>query len=277
MIDDRGTLVHVLSSARYEGVRVSAFLPGSIEIKTESASSFGLRNRSSRLDAPVDVPWDSTYKANVVASQDYTGCYLVLLFYDLGFIDGRVDNPALSFAFQKIGNLKAGIETKITAAFHYVDPLQKRVVYIPMFFSRGAEIRTEFADVLGQLFRRVEMLRHQKVIESYIQMNRHATLHAQSYLRFPPVFPTGVDPAELPIGLNVEFTVNADGTVEDIELSKVVRTEVLIGIQRAIGGWLFVPELRDGQPKVSRVSMQLAFESQAKKASASPAGQPSGN
>jgi hypothetical protein len=260
VIDDRGNRVHVLSSASYNAARANSFLPGSIAIKTESAVSYGQVRKFANTNDPTYRPVDSTYEATVVASQAYAGCYLVLLFFDQRFLDGRVDNPSISIAFQNIGDLPAGIETKVSAVFHYVDYKKTGLVYLPLYFSNGVEILTDQLEGASRLFRCVDMQRHKMVMDAYLQKNPHSTIRALPYLRFPPVFPGGLVPGSIPADLKVDFTVNADGTVDGVQLSKTVRTDVLVGIRRAIQGWLYVPALQAGFPQSSSVSMLLDFK-----------------
>ena len=183
-----------------------------------------------------------------------------MVYFDEGYPGGRTDVSSATFAFQRIGDLPAGVETKVTAVFHYVDLHGRWMVYLPLYFSHGAEIRTNHANDTARLFRRGEMLRHGKLIEAYFQENPRSTLRASPYLRFPPIFPGSVDPATIPSGLKVDFTVGADGTVEDATLTDKVQPEILAGVQRAVQGWLYFPKLESGQPVRSRVSMELDFQ-----------------
>jgi hypothetical protein len=44
-----------------------------------------------------------------------------MVYFDEGYPGGRTDVSSATFAFQRIGDLPAGVETKVTAVFHYVD------------------------------------------------------------------------------------------------------------------------------------------------------------
>jgi hypothetical protein len=280
LIDSQGSPIRLPSSAGYRPARANAFLPGSIEVRRQSASASQLRRvfrlqGAGTIDGGV-IDESGRYEATVVASQVYSGCYLAIVFFDQGFLDGQTDDLSAMVAFQKIVDLKAGAETKITADFGYIDPKSRSRTYLPLFFSHGAEIRTNFADDSARLFQRIEKLRYEKSLALYLQTNPRATAPAKPYLRFPPVFPAGVDPAAIPAELGVDFTVTSGGTVEGVLLSETVQADVLTGIQRAVQGWLFYPRLENGQPVSTAVSCKLDFGRPMPKGVAGMARQPAG-
>lgn len=262
VVDNQGAMTRLSSSAAYEPVRAKAFLPGSITVKWEHSTSKQVVNVSKMGGQVVGRSLESEgtdFAAGIVASQAYSGCYVVLIFFDQGILDGSADTPAARFAFENIGDLPAGVEKKVTANFGYVDP-KRRSVYQVLFFSRGSEIRSNQADEVGLLFRRTELLRHQKVLALYLQKNPQATLKAVPYLRFPPIFLDEGAPAGVPAGLRVDYTVQDDGTVGDVQLSSTVPAGVLTGIQRAVQGWLYFPRLENGRPQPTPVSIELDIQ-----------------
>ena len=284
--DNHGTPLRLPSSATYEPVRAGAFLPGSLEIRGQEASSSQLRRTyrfiggggaevsgGGEVDGGV-LSEGSRYEATVVASQAYPACYLVLVFFDPGFLDGSSDSPSGMVAFQRVGDLPAGVETKIKAYFGYLDEKHRNMAYIPLYFSHGAEIRTSQAENSARFFRHMEMLRHRRLVDLYFQRNPRATLPAKPYLRFPPIFPPGVGRASVPDKLEVDFTVSSDGTVEEVTVPSAVPAEVLAGIQRTVQGWLFFPKLENGQPVESATSLVLDFKGPAQRGGAGEAGPP---
>ena len=277
--DNHGAQLRLPSSATYEPARASGFLPGSIEIKGQAASSSQLRRAyrfsgGETIDGGV-LSEGSEYQATVVASQAYPACYLVLVFFDPGFLDGSADSASAMVAFQSIGDLPAGVETKVKAYYGFLDARSRSMGYIPLYFSHGGEIRTSLAEESARFFRRIELLRHKRMVDLYFQRNPRATLPARPYLRFPPIFPPGTDRASIPDRLEVDFTVSTDGTVEGVTLSKAVQADVLAGIQRTIQGWLYLPKLQNGQPVESATSLVLNFKGPAQRGGAGAASAPS--
>ncbi len=281
VIENQGTSIRLPQTATYRPERASAFMPGSLEIRKQEAESNMLRRTVilngglGEVDGGVDFA-GSHYETKVVASRAYSGCFLVILFFDRDYLSGETDDSGATVAFEKIGDLPAGVETKVEADFAYIDFKHRNLTYIPLFFSHGTELRTSFADDSAQLFRHIEMLRHRKLIPYYFQKNPRTTAPAQPYLRFPPIFPAGTDLSALPPELKVDYTVTSEGTVEGVRLSQTVPADVLAGIQRAVQGWLYVPQLANGQPMTSLASAELGFKGPAPKGSAAPASQAPG-
>jgi hypothetical protein len=77
IVDDHGAPVRLISHASYEAARAVAFLPGSIEIREETALSTDvLRAVNGDPNRVVDRrPGNSNYEATVVASRAYSDCY----------------------------------------------------------------------------------------------------------------------------------------------------------------------------------------------------------
>ncbi len=275
VIDRDGKQVRLPDSATYETDRASGFLPGAIAVEAQSASS-------NRTDIVVKFPngsqvsgaiahEGSDYESTVVASRDFAECYVVLVFFDVGYLSGDTDDPGLAVAFQSIGDLRGGVATKVKADFGYVDFSKRKLFYLPLYFSHGVEIRTNFADESARLFRRVEMIRHERILERYRQSNPKATLEAAPYFRFSPILPENADLSAIPELVRVDFAVTTDGTVEDVTFSEKLPPGVAAAIRRALGGWLFTPKLVNGLPFGSNVALNLRFGKAKPDAGARPA------
>lgn len=263
VVDDKGTQVRLASSAAYEPVRANAFLPGSIEVKGQTASSKQVTNvyrfsNGSEIRGGIRSE-GSEYKATIVASQAFPRCYLVLLFFEEDFLEGLTDNPYSAIAFQNIGDVHAGVETKVNASFGYIDPSRRALGYLPLLFSRGGEIRTNYTDDFSWFFRRVEMVRHKRLVARYLEKNPRTTSPVRPYLRFPPVFPPGLDRSGIPAQIDVDFTVTSEGNVEEVKLPKTAQADALAAIARALQGWLYLPRLDNGQPVDTALSFEFDF------------------
>lgn len=275
LVERDGKRVPLPDGTSFQVDRVGGFLPGSLEVKTQSAES-SQTEMVLRLPNGTEVSGGiaregSTYQARVVASRAYPDCFVALMFFDVGYLDGMTNAPGFVLAFQGIGDLAAGAETRVSADFGFIDFRKHKRFYIPMYFSRGVEIRTNFADDEARLYRRVEMLRHEKALDAYRRHNPKASLDAAPYYRFSPVFTDDLDPATVPDVVRVAFAVTPDGTVEDVSLADRVPKGVDLAVRRALGGWLYMPRLVNGLPYRTNVEMFLRFP---RPKAAAPAGSP---
>jgi hypothetical protein len=154
----------------------------------------------------------------------------------------------------------------VKADFGYLDFGSRPYSFIPLFFTRGREIRTNYADNAAMLFRHVEMLRHQKMLAAYLRKHPRDTAAPVAYLRFAPVFTPGFDQATLPGRIRVGYTVASDGTVEGIEFAPAVPAEAVAAIQRALAGWLYLPRLLNGEPVSTAMATDFLFQAAAQPA-----------
>ena len=263
VVESDGRRVRVPAASGFQTARANRFLPGSLEVREQAESSSKVSRvwkftNGGQADGGV-LSAGSEYRATVVASRDYPECYVALLFYGVGYLRGETDDPQMAVAFTPLGDLRAGVETKVKAGFAYVDFGGRPMYYLPIFFSRGHEIRSNMADTLGLLFRRVEMLRHGRALALYRSKNPSATLAASPYLQFPPILPEHADLSGVPATARVDFAVTEDGTVEDVTPAVVLPPAVADAVQRALGGWLFMPKLVNGIPRRCMVALDLDF------------------
>jgi outer membrane biosynthesis protein TonB len=59
--------------------------------------------------------------------------------------------------------------------------------------------------------------------------------------------------------MTARFSVTAAGHVEDVRLSAPASQEIEASLRDAIGGWLFLPQIKAGSPVACRVEVPLRF------------------
>jgi hypothetical protein len=259
-VEDGGVTVRLPQKATYDPVRVSQFGPGWIEVRVDTAESGEVRQKwllnGSEIDGGV-FSASSTFACRVKSQQACTDCYLAIIYFRHAYLNGDEDSGAL-VAFQKIGPLAAGVETRVRAVFGYIKN-PEQYAYLPLFFSRGWEIRSNYSELSAVVFHRSEMLRHQRLLDAYLQKHVRDTLPPKAYARFPPSFGPDVDRTRIPATARVDYGVTAGGTVDGIEVSAPLDPNALAAIQRALGGWLYMPRLENGVAVGTAVSTQLEF------------------
>ncbi len=264
VIEAQGKEIRLSPQTRFEPARANAYAAGALEVKVKDVSSSQRRRQwSINHSAPIDggiMRESSHFECEVTPSQAYKGCYLVLLFFYADFLNGQSDDAGAMAAFQRIGDLAPGAETKVKADFGFLDFGQRSFSFLPLFFTRGVEIRTNYVDNAALLFRRVEMQRHQKLLTAYLLQHPRDTAAAVPYLRFAPVFAPGFNPSSLPARIRATYVVSSDGTVESVDLPPEVPGEAFNGIQRALGGWLYLPRLLNGEPVSTQMATDFLFK-----------------
>jgi outer membrane biosynthesis protein TonB len=59
--------------------------------------------------------------------------------------------------------------------------------------------------------------------------------------------------------VTVQLAITPEGLVDDVSLSEPYAPAVAKALQEALGGWLFLPRLKAGEPVRSTVRMPLKF------------------
>jgi len=208
------------------------------------------------------VQANSDFSATVTPTQDYKDCFVALVFFDEGFLQGRVDSPGAMVEFRQLPDLAAGRPNKISFAFPYVDFGTHKLAYFPLFFTHGHEIRTNHADLIAKFFSKVEASRHEKIVERYRDKNRPTGKNAppQLYLRVPPLFPDPTALNDAPPQVDVSFMVSEDGTVESVQFTQQVPPDVAHVLRPTLSAWRFLPRLKGGIAARTMVEVPIVLK-----------------
>ena len=233
-------------------------MPGDARLKFERANSFapGFVNIRDNFDDPKPVGTGSYVRGLVKSDRSYTNCMAVMIAYNSNRNESII--PAETHvACLGIPDLKAGKEVRVL-----VNLPELQIAGVPavlLLFSEGKEILTSHSDAAGAFFRRAELGTHEYVVREYREKFQTADHAAQPYLRFPAVFPANVDQSTLPASVHLSLVVGRDGIAEDVILAENLPPDATLSILRAVGGWLFVPQLKNGYEQAvdRKVILQL--------------------
>jgi hypothetical protein len=197
------------------------------------------------------------FVATVTPTRDYEDCFIALVFFDQGYLEGRTNQPEASVQFERIKNLVGGRENRVKVNFQYVEFGEKRIGFFPLFFTRGVEIRSDQAALIGRFFHKMEESTHDRIVENFLSKGADKTLPPQPYLKFPPLFD---DPASLekaPDKITVSFMVAEDGRVESLQFEDKVPSDVSTVIRQTLTAWKFLPRLKEGRAARAMVKVPL--------------------
>ena len=196
-----------------------------------------------------------------VADVDYEDLYVVFVSYPADLKDRPCDLQEYQFiSFDRIGDVKKGeiYEEELQAAFipnRWSGTVE--FVTMPLFFSKGLEVRSSASGSVGAYFRSLEECWHQELITSYLNNNKNQSLKHQSVITYVPLL-SGPQLEEVRgERIIVRFQIEPDGTVEKVVLEQEVSVGVKSAIVEGVRGWLFLPKLAEGvaQSSVTRVPL----------------------
>lgn len=261
-----GKLKHLTGGSKtsYLPKRGARFAPGSIELRSmkvnSSKTKMVLMFRDGGQVDSGPVSESSEFFVTVVPTQDYHECYVALIFFDQGYIEGTTDQPGASVQFEAIKPLVGGKENKIKLDFGFVDFGARATGFFPIFFTRGLEIRSDQCELIARFFRHREMSIHEQILKSYQSKNASQSVALKPYLQIPPLVPDEMIPAT-PLSIPTTFMVSEAGTVESLQFEGAdVPTSILAPLRRSLNGWLFLPRLKDGRPVRTFVRVPILLQ-----------------
>lgn len=157
----------------------------------------------------------------------------------------------------ELPDLPAGQTVKVKLDVRRLPRMPNPVFFAQVFDETGREVRTSDMGVAWEYYAQRVRDRLAKAVEIYKKKFANADHDAVPALTPSPIFkPT----AELPKGeVIVTLTVEPDGTVSAVDAGNVADDSVRDSLTNALGGWLFLPKLRAGQPVSTYVRVPLQF------------------
>lgn len=251
------------SKTSYTPRRGAIYAPGSVQLRAMNLQ--GSKTNMKLLfpgGGEVDggtISASSEFSVTVIPTQNYPDCYVALIFFDEGYIEGTTDQPGASVQFEAIKPLVGGKENKIKLHFGYIDFGARPTGFFPLFFTRGLEIKSDQCELVARFFRHREMTIHDYLLKSYREKNSAQSVALKPYLQIPPLVPDELIP-ETPLIIETTFMVNEEGMVESLQFESDVSTAVLSPLRRSLNGWLFFPRLKDGRPTRTMVRIPIQLQ-----------------
>jgi hypothetical protein len=264
-LDSNGKSVEAPGNASYGFVRMPSFGPGLVTIKNQVHQKMQDEIRSDNGMVITDIPnnWASSeYHARITSDTAFESAFAVVVVFDREFLNG---GPAAApgVYFKALGALGANETRELVVNIgKYPEPARERLVMFPLIFVGGREIRTNLAELPAAYFRRLELSRHGNIVANYVKKNEGADKGLQPYVRVAPIF-SATDRAggNLPPKVNVRLAVGEDGIVSQADAQGELPAGVKTELERAMRGWLFLPQLKAGQPTAIKAAVPITIGS----------------
>ena len=198
----------------------------------------------------------TTFQVTLTATKTVKRGFAAVVFYSTGVSSRHpcyVSAPEI--LVHEIPALPAGQAVKIKFSAGVLPDAD--VYFIQLFDETGREMLTSGIDHAWQFYAARNRARLDEAVEKYLEKFKGANHDAVPALTPGPIFkPTAV----LPTGeITVVLTVEADGTVSAVDAGMVADDSARGSLTEALGGWLFLPKLKAGQPVSTYVRVPLQF------------------
>ena len=158
---------------------------------------------------------------------------------------------------RELPDLPADQVVKFGFSVHALPKTTNPMYFIQIFDETGREVRTNDMSYAWQFYAARERAKLGEAVAKYRAKYPAADHAAVPFYTVMPVFHPG---AELPAGeVTVTLTVGLDGTVSEVDAGMIGDDSARNSVVEALGGWLFLPRLKAGQPEFATVNVPLQF------------------
>ena len=255
-IELEGKIIRTKQESGYLLKRALSFAPGSVTIGQQRVNDvllvrmitdgFNVSTGKRRVD----------YSVELTSDRDYENCFLAVIVYYPKFLQGE-GQPAPGLYLQDIGKLAAGKKRDVAVDMGIVPliVLKNSASFLPLVFNAGKEIQSSASSESAAYFRQLELEQHIHICENFVKNNAGKDQPAKPYLTVRPLLPENV--RDLPKTIRVKLSVGVDGVVNKVEVLDETPTLIREELERACGGWLFRPKLKQGSPVAAEVLVPL--------------------
>jgi hypothetical protein len=157
----------------------------------------------------------------------------------------------------ELPELPAGQEVKVKVEVRALPRESDAVYFAQVFDETGREVPTSDMDLAWQYYAQRDRLRLAKGVEMYRKKFPNADHAAVPTFTPSPLFKPD---AVLPTGeVIVLLSILEDGTVSNVDAGMIADDSARQSVIDALGGWLFLPKLKAGQPVATFMKVPLQF------------------
>jgi hypothetical protein len=246
--------------------RTDAFGAGFIHVRRASLGGSEIKVVASPADAQIGGPaapdgphfGTSYFESSVTAKQTVSGGFIAIVIYSpINLNSNATAKNHSEVIVHDLPVLPAGQEVtvQITAAIANDQPNQR--YFIQFFDADGRELVTDHLETAWQYYATRDRVQLKGVVDRYLEKFKGADHAAVPAITPRPVFVNVLPP---PAGAATALlAVSAEGQVTSVTVSGVEEGAARQSISSALGGWLFLPQLKGGQPVATKIKVPLQF------------------
>ena len=246
----------------YQPQRIPDYSPAEIALRNVSLGGvqiFVTVDGEQRTNGPVTGNQGglAEFRASVTAKQAMPQGFIAVVLYSEAMFASEAALFQPQIVVHALPPLPAGVEVpvRVTSKMFTFTPGQK--YFVQVFDQDGAEILTPFARQGWSYYASLEKLQLATVLKQYLIAQAGRNAPARPVVSVKPLLPPDATRPTTPI--TASFGVTAEGHVEDVRLSPAASAEIESAVRNAMGGWLFLPQIKAGTPVACRVEVPLRF------------------
>ena len=242
----------IRSEPAFEPRRASDYSTEAVEILRVKLGGFQTRvvaNVADEGERPAqygDVGGMAEFDATLRAPRTLEGAYVVVVLY----------YPA-QIVVHDLPTLPAGKEVPVHITSNMFTYLPGQQYFVQIFDRTGHEIFTPASMNSWDYYAATERARLARALVRYRAKFAGQDHPATPAITIKPVLPNGAVPTAQ--ALSAQLSVSAEGAVEYVSLIGSAGPAVDRAVRDALGGWLFLPQLKAGEPVPCTLEVPLQF------------------
>lgn len=199
----------------------------------------------------------NTYFDTTLQSREtLKGGYAAIVMYVIDQVDGELSFPT-QVVVRDLPELPAGKETVVRISAPLGTMRNDLRYFLQIFDANGREVITSNMDPAWDYYAMRDAQQLKRGIRKYLAQHPGENRAVEPVMMPKPVFADGVPVPKSEISAVLEIT--PEGTVRQITLRGELESSAYQDIAQALRGWLFLPQLKDGQPVATKVQVPLQF------------------
>jgi hypothetical protein len=261
----KGKEKRIRSEIRYVPSRMEAYANGSVEIEEASVGKLTLHTHPESATSLLEEEdagrrgSRSEVKVRLRSAAPLVGGMIAVVLYP----ESTLYTPTAGMGagaeieVRALPDLPAGerVTVEFTArSFFY---RQDQSFFVQVFDREGQEVLTNVVRKAWPYYAAVERFKLLDTLQHMRKAGERKDMDPRPVLMIRPLLPEN---AVLPSGaVFAQLSISPEGTVTEINLDPLESTAVSAALREALGGWLFVPRLKAGEPVESTVRVPIGF------------------
>ncbi|MBS0661855.1 MAG: hypothetical protein JSR48_01215 [Verrucomicrobia bacterium] len=200
----------------------------------------------------------SYFEGHFTAKQTITGGFIVIVVYSPTAMEGGPsEENQTQVIVHDLPDLPAGQDTAVKVSAALPDGQPNQTYFFQIFDGNGGEVVTNLSELAWKYYALRDRVKLAGIRAQYLEKFHGANHAAVPAVMSRPVFSEGAKP---PHGeATAVLAVSPDGLVTHVDIRGVEDAAARADIANALGGWLFLPQLKGGVPVGTKIQVPLEF------------------
>ena len=216
------------------------------------------KGSENNYDPSAEYSGHMNFEFPLLAEKTISGGFITIVLYtaDTFLPHPRHPSPA-QVIVQGIPDLPAGRSVPVKISIHALARELEPKFFVQVFDETGREVRSSDIEPAWEYYTLRDRYRLALAVKKYLKKYEGTDHEAVPAFTPRPIFKPG---AVLPQGeVTVTLSVNDDGSVINVDAGMIADDSARESISEALGGWLFLPKLKAGQPVFTYINVPLQF------------------